>query len=226
VLAWIGQVDAAGGSPGDVTVDLDSSAVRAQIAETATYFVKDLGFDGIQYDIEPIINNNPRFIDLLTETRADLPAGAILSTIGQKWAPNAHIADFLRSQGKADAWWTSYYYADVAAHVDQIVPLIYNSAMPTARSYELFVQEETEHILDSVRSARHPPQVLVGVPTYSGDSFWFHDSAENIATSLNGVIAGLNSNRDASAFAGVALYRFATTSNLDWSIYDSMWLGE
>ena len=195
------------------TVNLDDSSVREQIAATAAHFVSDLGFGGVIYDIEPILNNNPRYIDLLEETRADLPSGAILSTIGQKWAPNAHVADFLRSQGKADAWWTTYYYADVAAHVDQIVPLIYNSAMPTARAYEIFVQQETEHILDAVRSARHPPQVLIGLPTYPGkDSFWFHDTAENMSTGLSGVIAGLNSNRDTSAFTGVAIYRYFFTS--------------
>jgi hypothetical protein len=226
VLAWIGQVETAGGTPGEVTVNLDNFSVREQIAATATHFVRDLGFDGVQYDIEPILNNNPRYIDLLEETRADLPPGGILSTIGQKWAPNAHLADFLRSQGRADAWWTTYYYADVAAHVDQIVPLIYNSAMPTARAYEIFVQQETEHILDAVRSANHPPQVLIGLPTYPGNSFWFHDTAENVTTGLSGVISGLNSNRDTSAFTGVAIYRFATTSSQDWSIYRSLWLGK
>jgi hypothetical protein len=225
VLAWIGQGEAAGG--GGTTVNLDDSSVRKQIAATAAHFVRDLGFDGVQYDIEPILNNNPRFIDLLDETRQGLPSGAILSTIGQKWAPNAHIADFLRSQGKADAWWTTYYYADVAAHVDQVVPLIYNSAMPTARAYEIFVQQETEHILDAVRSATHPPQVLIGLPTYTEkDSFWYHDTAENMTTGLSGVTAGLNSNRDTSAFTGVAIYRFATTTNQDWLIYRSLWLGE
>jgi hypothetical protein len=226
VLAWIGQDEAASGEPADATVNLNDSAVRAQIAATSAHFVKDLGFDGVQYDIEPIINNNPRFLDLLDATRSELPPGAILSTIGEKWAPNAHIADFLRSQGRADAWWTSYFYAEVAAHVDQIVPLIYNSAMPSGRLYEFFVQQETEHILDSVRSASRPPQVLIGLPTYTGDSFWFHANAENVSTGLHGVINGLNSNDDTSAFTGVALYRFATTSSQDWSDYDSLWLGD
>jgi hypothetical protein len=226
VLAWMGQGDAPDATPGEETVNLDNSSVRAQIAATAAHFVRDLGFDGVQYDIEPILNNNPHFIDLLDETRADLPSGAILSTVGQKWAPNAHVADFLRSKGKADAWWTTYYYADVAAHVDQVVPLIYNSAMPTARAYEIFVQQETVHILDAVRSARHPPQVLIGLPTYPGNSFWYHATAENMTSGLVGVTAGLNSNRDTSAFTGVAIYRLAYTSSQDWSIYRSLWLGK
>jgi hypothetical protein len=226
VLAWIGQVERAGGLPPDESVDLGDSTVRREIAHTAAHFTTDLGFDGIHYDIEPIVNNNPRFLDLLVETRAVLPAGSLLSITAQKWAPSARLADFLRSQGKAGAWWTSYYYAKVAEYCDQIVSIIYDTAMPTAGLYQLFVQQETQHILEAVRSAHHPPQVLIGVPTYSGNSFWFHETAENMKTSLTGVIAGLNSNRDTSHFTGVAIYRLATTSPTSWLTYQRLWLGQ
>lgn len=226
VLAWIGQVESAGGYPANESVNLDDSAVRLRIAQTAAHFVADLGFDGVQYDIEPIVNNNPRFLDLLTTTRGLLPPGAVLSTVGQKWAPNAHIADWLRSRGKGDAWWTSYYYAAVAKHVDQIVAMVYNTAVPTPQLYQITVQQETEHILDAVRSASHPPQVIIGLPTYSGDSFWFHSSAENIQSGLTGVIAGLNSDRDTQPFAGVAIYRYSVTTDANWHDYNALWLGK
>ena len=226
VLAWIGQVELASGFDASQSVDLSNSQVRANIAQTAAHFVVDSGFDGVHFDIEPITNNNPHFLDLLTATRTLLPSGAILSTVGQKWAPNAHLADLLYSAKRAGAWWTSYYYAAVCAHVDQIVPMIYDSAMPNSGLYEFFTQQETEHILDAARSARHPPQVLIGLPTYTGNSFWFHQSAENMRTGLIGVTRGLNSNRDTSAFAGVAIYRFGTTTQSDWATYDTLWLGK
>lgn len=226
VLAWIGQVEIAGGYPADESVNLGDSMVRQHIAQTAAHFVKDLGFDGVHYDIEPIINNNPRFLDLLDETRTALPSGAILSVVGEKWAPNAHAADLLKSKGRGGAWWTTYYYAAVAAHVNQITPMLYDTGMPTAQLYQLFVKQETTHILDAVRSAAHPPQVLIGVPTYSGNNFWFHQGAENMRTSLTGIVDGLNSNRDTSAFVGVAVYRFGVTSDADWTTYDHLWLGK
>jgi hypothetical protein len=226
VLAWIGQVEAAGGFPPDESVDLGNSTVRAQIAQTAQHFVADLGYDGVHYDIEPIVNNNPRFLDLLDETREALPAGAILSITAQKWAPSARIADWLRSNGKADAWWTTYYYAAVAAHCDQMVSIIYDTAMPTSGLYQLFVKQETQHILEAARSAPNPPQVLIGVPTYSGNSFWFHETAENMRTSLTGVIEGLNSDHNTSGFTGVAIYRYGTTSDASWKTYDGLWLGK
>jgi spore germination protein YaaH len=200
--------------------------VRYQIAATAAHFVHDLGFDGVHYDIEPIINNNAHFLDLLSETRQTMPPGAILSVVGQKWAPSARLAVALRELGKGDAWWTSYYYAAVASHVDQIVAMVYNTGMPVGPLYQLAVQQETEHILEAVRSAHTPPQVLIGLPTYTGNSFWFHDRAENITTGLRGVTAGLNSDRDTRPFAGVAIYRYGLTTPADWSSYDDLWLGQ
>lgn len=226
VLAWIGQVEVAGGYPADQSVNLDDSTVRLQIAQTAARIAAADGFDGVHYDIEPIVNNNPRFLDLLVETQARLPANAMLSVVGQKWSPNAHVAELLRGVGRGDAWWTSYYYAAVAAHVDQIVAMLYNTAMPTQSSYELAMQQETKHILEAARSARQPPEVLIGLPTYAGNGFWFHATAENIASGLRGVIAGLNSNHDTSAFTGVAVYRYGTTSDADWREYEQLWLGK
>ncbi len=225
VLAWIGQVEIAAGFPPDQSVNLTDSPVRAQIAQTAAHFTRDLGYDGVHYDIEPITNNNPRFLDLLDETRAVLPPGAIISISAQKWAPDAKAATLLRDVGRADAWWTTYFYSAVAAHCDQIVAMLYNTAMPTGGAYQLAVKQETQHILDAVRSAPHPPQVLIGLPTYPGNEFWFHDSAENIETGLNGVVAGLNSDRTTAPFAGVAIYRYALTMERDWATYDRLWLG-
>ncbi len=226
VLAWVGQLEAASGAPANEVVNLADAATRLTIAATAARFVTVDHLDGIHYDIEPISNNNAHFLDLLIETRALLPSGSILSVSAQKWAPNAHVADLLYHAGRAGQWWTSYYYAAVAAHVDQIAVMSYDSGMPTARAYEIFMQQETKHILAALDTAQRPPQLLMGVPTYSGDSLWFHASAENMTTALAGVTAGLNSANETDAFAGVAIYRLAVTSDSDWQVYDHTWLGE
>jgi hypothetical protein len=225
VLAWIGQLEAASGSPDDSTVNLDKSQVRSGIVQTALHFVRDEGFDGIHYDIEPITNNNNHFLDLLDETRNALPQEAIISISAQKWAPNAHLADWAYGLGKADAWWTTYYFSKVAQYVDQLVVLAYNTAMPTASLYSLAVKQETTNVLDAVRAVKNPPEVLVGVPTYGGNSFWFHAASENMSSAVQGVTAGLNSTRDTSPFVGIAVYRLATTDSSDWAIYDHLWLG-
>jgi Glycosyl hydrolases family 18 len=226
VLAWVGQLEAASGQPDDETVNLANSRVRAGIVQTSVRFVRDFGFDGVHYDIEPITNNNSHFLDLLSETRTALPRGAILSISAQKWVPNAHIADWAHDVGKAGAWWTSYYFSRVAEYVDQLVVMTYNTAMPTASLYSLAIKQETANILDAVRTAHHVPQVLMGVPTYSGSDFWYHDSAENMSSALEGITAGLNSNRDTTPFVGVAVYRLATTNQAEWNDYERLWLGK
>jgi hypothetical protein len=224
-LAWIGQLEAASGAPADEVVNLADSTTRGLIAATSERFVKGDGFDGVHYDIEPITNNNSHFLDLLIETRAALPPGAILSVSAQKWAPNAHIADLLYQAGHAGQW-TSYYTAAVAAHVDQMAVMTYDTGMPTAAAYQIFVQQETKHILAAISTAQHPPQLLIGVPTYSGDSLYFHDTAENMTSALVGVTAGLNSASDTQPFVGVAIYRLAVTSDADWQVYNRVWLGQ
>jgi spore germination protein YaaH len=226
ILAWIGQNEAASGFAPENVVQLDNPSVRAHIALTAAKFVKVDGFAGVHYDIEPIVNNDARFLDLLDETRKALPATAIISIAGQKWAPNATIADWAHQTGRADAWWTSYYYSRVAAFVDQIAVMTYNTAMPTAPAYSLLVKQQTQNILAAVRSVARPPQVLFGVPTYPGNDRWYHDSAENMASGLAGITAGLNSDSETSPFAGVAIYRYALTSDDAWNTYDKVWLGE
>ena len=226
VLAWIGQVERSSGLPADETVDIANPDTRQAIATTAAHFAGALGFDGVHYDIEPMLNNSPHFLDLLDVTRSLLPAGKLISTSAPLWAPDAHAAEWLRSTvGKGAGLWTSYYYAAVATHVDQLVVMGYNTAMPLGALYGMGIKLETQHILDAARSARHPPQVLIGLPTYHDNSFWFHDGAENLDTGLPGVVAGLNSDRDTQPFAGVAIYRFALTTNRDWSTYDHLWLG-
>lgn len=226
LLAWIGQLEAASGGPADQVVNLANASTRLTIAATARSFITDDQFDGVHYDIEPISNNNAHFLDLLIETRQTLPPGAIISVSAQKWAPNAHVADLLYHSGRGGQWWTSYYLAAVAAHVDQMAVMTYDTGMPTAGAYQIFVQQETKHILAAIATAQRPPQLLIGVPTYSGDSRWFHASAENMTSALAGVTAGLNSASDTRPFVGVAIYRLAVTSDADWRVYDHVWLGE
>jgi hypothetical protein len=227
VLAWIGQVEKASGLPDDVTVDLSNPDVRQAIATTSARFAGPLGFDGVHYDIEPMLNNSPHFLDLLDATRAAMPLGKVLSTSTPMWAPNAHLAEWLRSTvGRGAGLWTSYYYAAVATHVDQLVVMDYNTAIPNGAVYRVFVKEQTQHILEAVRSARHPPQVLIGLPSYHDNGFWFHDAAENLSNGLPGVVAGLNATTETPPFVGVAIYRFATTDAVAWDAYERIWLGQ
>lgn len=225
ILAWIGQEEAASGLPADQVVALADPDVRQQIADTARSFVT-VGFDGVHYDIEPIENNSITFVELLDTTRAALPPGAMISVAAEKWAPNAHVASWAYALGKGGSWWTTYYYATVAQHVDQLVVMAYNTGMPTGDLYSLLVKQETTNIVTAAQTVPHPPQVLIGLPTYTDDGPFFHANAETIGNGLAGVTAGLDNMNETHAFSGVALYRFGTTTDAEWSTYDHLWLGK
>ena len=226
LYAWIGQIDRVGAVPGDGQIDFSLPQTRAQIVQTAILFTNQLHFDGIHYDIEPILNNDNHFIDLLDETRQSMGTGKLLSIATPNWVPIARVADALRTvTSHGDAWWTTYYYLTVSRHVDQIVVMLYNTNMPTAPLYESIVQQETAHILRAVERGSASTEVIFGIPTYSGDSRAFHASAENMRTGLVGVISGLNYGDYHTAFSGIAIYPEWLTSDADWSIYDQLWLG-
>ena len=223
ILAWIGQVEKDGGGP----LDIADSETRARIVAEAQRFSITYGFDGVHYDIEPIHNLNPHFLDLLDETRAALGAAKLISISAPKWAPAARVIPFVQAiSGRGTAWWTAYYFLTVSARVDQIVVMMYNTALPTASLYETLVKQETTAILNANNSSQHPAQVLIGVPTYHDNGPGFHDSAENMLSGLRGLTAGLNSGEDTSHFGGVAIYPLWLTTQSDWQTYNHLWLGQ
>jgi Glycosyl hydrolases family 18 len=223
ILAWMGQEEEDGGGP----LDMSNSQTRGNIVSEARLFTQVLGFDGIHYDIEPVHNLNPHFIDLLDETRAAIGSSKMISISAPKWAPAARVIPFVQAiAGRGSAWWTTYYFLIVSSHVDQVVVMMYNTALPAANLYEALTKEETEHILDANNRAAHPAQVLIGIPTYHDNGPGFHDTAENMLSGLNGVTAGLNSGEDTSHFGGVAIYPLWLTTQSDWQTYNRLWLGE
>ncbi len=223
ILAWIGQMEKDGGGP----LDISNPETRARVVNEARRFSLDLGFDGVHYDIEPVHNLNPHFLDLLDETRAAIGPGKLISISAPKWAPAARVIPFVQAIfGRGSAWWTAYYFLTVSIHVDQVVVMMYNTALPSATLYETLVKQETEHILQANNRSKHPAEVLIGIPTYHDNGPGFHDTAENMLSGLLGITAGLNSGVDTSHFGGVAIYPLWLTSQSDWQTYNHLWLGE
>jgi hypothetical protein len=227
ILAWIGQIYAPGAQPGDEAIDIAQSQTRDNIAATAALFTGSLGFDGVHFDIEPIPNNDPRFLDLLDDTRTQIGPAKLISLSTPNWIPVARVTDALQAlRNQPNVWWTTYYYQAVSRHVDQIVAMMYNTGMPTPPLYETIVQQETAHILRAVSQATPHTRVIIGIPTYTDvSSRAFHASAENMRTGLRGVINGLNEGDGLSAFDGLAIYPEWLTTSADWSLYEQQWLG-
>lgn len=216
LLAWIGQVEKAGGG----ALDLSDANVRDNIAQDATIFAGRMGFDGIHYDIEPILDGNRDYLELLDSTKR-ATGNSFVSVAAHKWVPDAFLPPLIRLVYKPGAMWTDAYFKEIDKHVDQIAVMSYDTATPWASAYTLFVKFQTSSILDAVSSS----EVLIGVPTYHQPTWGHSPEAENMETGLKGVIAGLNSGGRIDNFAGVAIYPLWETSDEDWQVYRRLWLG-
>ena len=219
VQAYLGQVERRGGGP----LDLDDVQVRRRIVQTAAGFL-DLGFGGIHYDIEPIYPDDRSFLDLLARTR-DLtrPRGAVLSVSMEQLelVPGAQ-AVVSRLVGRYhDA--TRAYLRAVAARVDQLAIMTYDTGLPADWLYGWFTAWQTEQV---VRLVGDRVTVFIGVPTYTqGHPLGFHPGAENVRSGLRGVRKGLaRVDPTATRRVGVALFAEWTTSEDEWRACRDGWV--
>lgn len=218
LLAWIGQVEARGGG----VLNLGDAAVRDRIAATAAGYAALPGWDGVHFDIEPLFDDDTRFIMLLDATRPRL-GGKYLSVATPKWFLGRRW-DRLTERG-GTAVWSAAYYRQVALRADQLAVMTYDSALPWDRAYTLLVKQETANVLWAVRDTR--AEVLIGIPVYHGNTRGFRDYAENMDSGLRGLILGLNSTHPDALprFGGVAIYPYWEIGPAEWATYDREWLG-
>ncbi|NIN70180.1 MAG: hypothetical protein GTO63_36990, partial [Anaerolineae bacterium] len=138
IQAWVGQVERKGGGP----LDLSDEQVRANIVSTAAGLL-DLGFDGIHYNIEPVYSGDDHFIDLLRSTKQ--MAGAsdnVLSVASDELEPCWGAERVVRIFANQAGFWNRAYYLEVAAHVDQMAVMMYDTALPADWLFGTLVQWE------------------------------------------------------------------------------------
>jgi hypothetical protein len=207
-IAWIYA------TPSDPSLDLTDGGTRRKMIAEALWLVRNCGFDGVQWDVEPVADGDAGFLALMRETSAALPAGKLLSTATPMWAPAA-----LQPTG-----WSEGYFAKVAATCDQVAVMCYDSGYLTPRSYVWLVRQQAIHVTHAVRRGNPRCRVLLGVPTYGAGFFSHNPRAENLTMALRGVREGLaDPGADLSVFAGIAPFADYTTSAQDWKRYAALW---
>lgn len=243
-LAWLGQLRG--------KIAFQDSHIRLNISETARMFVKDIGFDGVHYDIEPLYDSDIDFLFLLEETREKIGQGVIISVALREMVPyftGRILSWFL----KLDAFNHPSFYQKISRRSDQIVIMTYENSIRRPDVYRYFVKNELIWVTrllsgDDVRGggvdslggegdadsadgrgagagAFSGAKIFIGLPTYDKPSLTFYPEAENLENGLLGVISGLNNWRSVrSQFAGVALYRYSTTDEKEWGVFDRLWL--
>ena len=211
LLAWI----YAGDLPGKGRIDLTNAAVRKTMAGEAAWLVKECGFDGVQWDYEICPDGDQGHLNLLKETRAALPKGALLSACTPMWYPVV--------VGKYG--WSEAYFTRVAAACDQLVVMGYDSAMILPRAYVWLMRQQTVRISRAAALGNPRGQVLIGIPSYKKGGVTHHLRAENIRMALKGVREGIADPRtDLATFRGVAIFADYTTTEQDWRNYQALWL--
>jgi hypothetical protein len=200
-------------------VDLSEDDVRATIADFSTTLVADAGFDGIHLDPEPIYDNDPDVLALLEDVRAALGPEPTLSIATRRlWSLTAE-----RERWVPGRWfWSASYYRQVAARVDEIAVMVYDSALPLAPAYRLWTKCQVIGLSRALDNS--DVTLFVGVPASEERTRTHRPAAENVRSGLQGVIDGLNDARAIpSAVAGIAIYPYWEMDTADWETYTRLW---
>ncbi len=217
--AWLGDVV---DSEGPAGLDLSRTEVRQRLAGSAGQLL-DLGFDGINLDLEPVHSGDPGYLDVLDRIAALTRArGRVLSVAVPQLdplPPLRELAGWLTGHPK---WWSPGYLAQVARRVDQVDVMAYDTALPLRSLFAGYVAQQVELACSVV-----PPQVdlLIGLPAYHSNNPGHHAAAETVAAAIRGVRLGLSAVPRPGGRYGVALYADFSATATDWAAYRDDWCG-
>jgi hypothetical protein len=212
VQAWLGDLV----SPGHL--DLANPLTRARVLRSARQVLTD-GFNGINYDLEPVTSGDRGFLDLLAATHVlTRSMHRILSIAADQIEPAPYLHTPEQWIFRSPHWWSSAYFHAVATHVDEVAMMAYGTAVPFGPSYSGYVRVETQLALAATPQS---VTVLIGLPAYHSYGPG-HPSAETVAAAIRGVRLALGLN-PVQRPVGVALYADFSARPIDWAAYFSDW---
>ncbi|WP_370120555.1 glycosyl hydrolase family 18 protein [Streptacidiphilus sp. MAP12-33] len=217
VQAWLGDVVA---SEGPYGLDLARPTTRDHLVAASASLLA-LGFDGINLDTEPVHSGDAGYLALLDRLHALTCAdGRVLSVAVPQTDPLPPLRLLALALTGHPKWWSRDYLAAVAARVDQIDVMAYDSGMPLPSLFSGYLAQQT-----SLALATAPPtvDVLMGLPAYREDNLGHHADAETIPAALSGIRAGLAASPLHGRPFGVALYADFSASEADWTAYREGW---
>jgi hypothetical protein len=216
VLPWIGGLRVGHKRMRPGTIDLADLGQRQRMVAECRGLI-DEGFDGIHVNIEPIDDGNVDILALLHSLRTAIGPDKILSVSAARPAPWSLPAT-------RNFFWTADYYRRLAAAVDQIVIMVYDTGLPTAALYQRYVAYAARFMTATLGAGTHA-RVLLGVPTYDETGIMHRAGVETLENALLGVVSGLRGKGEGGTFEGVALYAEWTTEETEWAAYEDIWRG-
>lgn len=105
-----------------------------------------------------------------------------------------------------DNRWSSTYLQQVAAEVDQLAIMLYDTGLFMPADYRAWATYQVRMIASALADAE--AEVLLGLPVSEESTSSHHPQAENLANALYGLRSGLAQLPDANAIDGIALYPY------------------
>jgi hypothetical protein len=209
-LAWLGARSE--------TVSVDDAEWRKAVAKL-NMRLRDEGFAGVHFDLEPLRDGHIGYLELLSTVREELGDDWIISQATPRSSPiGVSIGPFRRS------FWSNGFYQATMEFADQTVLMAYDSSMPIELAYVAFVRDQTQRLTRlACRAARH--EILIGIPSYHDGPEYSKRHVENIRTASLGVRAALESfDNPPPCFRGVSVYSNWVTDEREWDEYARHWL--
>lgn len=208
VMAWVG------GAAGIQAFPEDSKWRKLFADSIRELLERHPGFAGIHIDIEPCPSGNGNFLLLLDAVRSRLPDGKILSIAA--YPPPTVWHSF------PDVHWDEEYYRQVAVRVDQMVVMMYDTALKYDKLYINLMASWTREVIDWST----PTHVLLGLPAYDDAGVGYHaPGVENLSNGLGGIHSGLRGYAQLPEnFDGVAIYSEWEIDEREWRIFEENFL--
>ncbi|MER6095037.1 hypothetical protein ABT154_04125 [Streptomyces sp. NPDC001728] len=217
VQAWLGDVLATEGPDG---LRLEDAGSRAAVVTSARQIL-DTGFDGVHFDLEPLLSDDPHYLSLLDDlgkvTRA---RKAPLSVAAHQIDPLPGLHSVNGAVSGSEKWWSQEFFGEVARRVDQIAVMSYDTWMPLEGLYGGYVAQQTSLALEVTPEST---DLLMGLPFFHEDDLGHHENAETVEAAVRGTGLGLGRTDPGRERFGVALYVDFAAEEGDWAAYRADW---
>ncbi|MEU6983168.1 hypothetical protein ABZ946_07055 [Streptomyces sp. NPDC046324] len=220
VHAWLGDILANEGPEGPDGLRLEDAASRTAVVGSARQIL-DAGFDGVHFDLEPLLSGDANYLSLLDDLGELTEARKVpLSVAAHQIDPLPALHSVNGAVSGSEKWWSQEFFGQVARRVDQIAVMSYDTWMPLESLYGGYVAQQTSLALEVTPE---DTDLLMGLPFFHEDDLGHHDSAETVAAAVRGTRLGLGrTDRDRERF-GVALYVDFAAKEGDWTAYREGW---
>lgn len=171
-----------------------------------TLFSKFPDLAGIHINIEPMPSGEQDFIELLKEIKNILPQGKILSVAAYPPPTIWHRFN--------NVHWDKIYYQQISKYADQMVIMMYDTAITDSKLYQSLISSWTYEVLCWQKNSK----ILLGVPVYDDKESGYHNpNVENLKNSIMGINRGLsNFKKMPDNYDGIAIY-------CEWEIDKNEW---